>query len=76
MLDIIPIVCYNKSTKDKEVYIMSILFWFCFVFVCGMMCCRFVECFKYKMDNHNIFLMVEYALELMAFAYILHILAR
>lgn len=55
---------------------MSILFWFCFVFVCGMMCCRFVECFKYKMDNRNIFLMVEYALELMAFAYILHILAR
>jgi hypothetical protein len=39
------------------------------------MCYRFVECFKYKMDNHNIFLMVEYAGELMAFAYVLHILA-
>lgn len=54
---------------------MSILFWFCFVLVCGMMCYRFVECFKYKMDNRNIFLMVEYALELMAFAYILHTMA-
>lgn len=53
---------------------MSVLFWFCFVFVCGMMCYRFVECLKYKMDNHNIFLMVEYSAELFAFSYILHVL--
>lgn len=53
---------------------MSVLFWVCFVFVCGMMCHRFVEGFYYKMDSRNIYTIVLNGMEIIAFVYFLKVM--
>ena len=54
---------------------MNILFWVCLVFVCGMICHRFVDCFNYKMDSSNIYQMIFCGLEIIAFAYVLKVIS-
>ena len=67
------LVYYNYKNKGGNK--MNILFWVCLVFVCGMMCHRFVDCFNYKMDSSNICQMVFCGLEIIAFAYVLKVIS-
>ena len=54
---------------------MNILFWVCLVFVCGMMCHRFVDCFNYKIDSSNIYQMIFFFFLIIAFAYVLKVIS-
>lgn len=54
---------------------MSILFYVCVVFVCGMMAHRFVDHLEYQMDFYNSIGMIINGCELVALGYIFKVLS-